>query len=256
MEQEITIRTDIGTTFVTDSMRLKRRDGLWLAMAVLLHAILLLVPLRHIPSVTEISQVVSVSLLAPRKKQPVVEPQEIAVTPPGESRPAESHPPRALPPNENPAPVKPEAGVFGPDDPPVNTTTARLIDSATRFKWPAMEKDQSRQLGVFMPQAIPDNWRPGITVEDYWFNGMVVPAKTDIVDRWLAVDGSHNVVLNTTSNETLCGRAQPWDPMRPMLEPVMTFWKCGGGGKRAFKMPDRYMRSRQDRALEGSGDIR
>jgi hypothetical protein len=236
MGQEITIRTDIGTTFVTDSMRLKRRDGLWLAMAVLLHAILLLVPLQHIPSVTEISQVVSVTLLAPRKKQPVFEPQEIAVTPTEESRPAESHPPQALPPDENSALVKPEAGIFGPEDPPVNTTTARLIDSATRFKWPAMEKDQSRQLGVFMPQAIPDNWRPGITVEDNWFNGMVVPAKTEIVDRWLAVDGSHNVVLNTTSGETLCGRAQPWDPMRPMLEPVMTFWKCGGASLSSDKI--------------------
>jgi hypothetical protein len=197
-------------------------------MAVLLHAILLLVPLQHIPSATEISQVVSVSLVAPRKKQPLVEPLEIAVTPPEESRPSESHPQRALPRNENPAPVKSEAGIFGPGDRSVNTTTARLIDSASRFKWPALEKDQSRQLGVFMPQAIPDNWRPGITVEDNWFNGMVVPAKTEIVDRWQAADGSRNVVLNTTSGETLCGRAQPWDPMRPMHEPVMSFWKCGG----------------------------
>ena len=73
MGQEITIRTGIGTTFVTDSMRFKRRDGLWLAIAVLLHAILLLVPLQHIPSATEISQVISVSLVGPRKKQPIFE---------------------------------------------------------------------------------------------------------------------------------------------------------------------------------------
>ena len=84
-------------------------------------------------------------------------------------------------------------------------------------------------------------------MEDNLFNGMVLPTKTEIVDRWLAADGTHNVVLNTPSGDTLCGRAQAWTPMNPLFEPIMTFWKCGGGGKRAFKMPDRYMRSQQHR---------
>ena len=231
--------------------------AIWLALAVLLHAILMLVPLQRFPSVTETSRVVSVSLLAPRIKQPVSEQREAPAHPPEESRPVVSvPPPGALPPVESPALVKSGAGKAGPGGPPADATTARLIDSASRFKWPAVEKDQSRKLGVFAPQSIPDNWRPGITVEENWFNDMVVPAKTEIVDRWLAADGSHNVVLNTTSGETLCGRAQPWNPMRPLLEPVMMFWKCGGGGKRTLKLPDRYSKTRQDRGLQSTGSIR
>ena len=77
MEQATTATAGIGNSTVSDSMRLKRRDGLWLAMALLLHALLLLIPLRHLPSTTEGSRVLSVSLLAPRKEQLPVEQQEL-----------------------------------------------------------------------------------------------------------------------------------------------------------------------------------
>ncbi len=77
-------------------------------------------------------------------------------------------------------------------------------------------KDDSRRLGVFVPQALPENWRSGIISRDNLFNGMVLPNKTEIVDRWLAADGSHNVVINTPSGQTFCGRALAWDPMQPV----------------------------------------
>jgi hypothetical protein len=181
---------------------------------------------------------VSVSLIAPRNEDPVFEKKEL---PPAQNL-APQQPP---PPVEKPAPPEPITMESSPGDPVVKTTTARLLDSASRFKWPSIKKDESRQLGVFVPQPIPQNWRPRIGVEDNLFSGMILPTKTEVVDRWLAADGSHNVVINTPSGETLCGRAQPWNPMSPELEPIMAFWKCGGGGKRDFKMPERYMRSRR-----------
>jgi hypothetical protein len=248
MREETTTATQLSTATVSASMRLKRHDMLWLAIAVSLHAILLLIPLRHPPSATELTPVLSVSLLTPVNKDLDFENREPPVATAVELQAPDELPLRqGLPLAEKSIPADPAAMEAGPEDPLTPITTARLLDSASRFKWPVIDKKETRQLGVFAAQQIPDNWRPRITVEDNLFNGMVLPTKTEIVDRWLAADGTHNVVLNTPSGNTLCGRAQPWTPMNPLLEPIMTFWKCGGGGKRAFKMPDRYMRSQQQR---------
>jgi hypothetical protein len=180
--------------------------------------------------------VVSVILLAPRKEEPVFQEEKI---PPAQDLASQ----QATPLTELPAPPEPITIESSPREPLAATTTALLLDSASRFKWPAVEQDESRQLGKIVPQPVPENWRPPIVVEDNLFNGMILPTRTETVDRWLAADGSHNVVLNTPSGKTLCGRGRPWDPMNPELEPVMTFWECGGGGKRDFKMPERFMRS-------------
>jgi hypothetical protein len=257
MEQATTATAGIGHSTVSDSMRLKRRDGLWLAMALLLHGILLLIPLQQLPSATQVSRVLSVSLPAPRKEQLLIEQQEIPVPQAEKTKPAEEPPPRPLLPlAEKPDLPAPKGRENGHGVPLVNTTTARLIDSASRLKWSLSEFDESRQLGVFVPPAGPENQLPGIVMEDNRFDGMVIPARTEIVDHWLMADGSRNVVLNTSSGETLCGRAQPWNPMSPLIEPIMTFWKCGGGGSRKFKMPDRYMRSRRDSGMENPGGNR
>lgn len=230
--------TGMDPATVSASMRFHWRDGLWLGIAVLLHALLLLVPMRHSTPAAQVSQVVSVTLLAPPKEKPVFEDEGL---PFAKDIAPSQRPPLA----EVPPPPEPIAMESSPEKPVVKTTTALLLDSASRFKWPSIEQDESRQLGVFVPQPIPENWRPRIVGEDNLFNGMILPTRTEIVDRWLAADGNHNVVLNTPSGETLCGRAKPWDPMNPELEPIMAFWKCGGGGKRDFKMPERFMRSRQ-----------
>jgi len=121
-------------------------------------------------------------------------------------------------------------------------TTARLVDSTSRLKWAFPKTVKQRQLGVHQRQEMPDNWRPSISMEDNLFNGMTVPRETEIVDQWVTADGSQNVVMTTTTGETLCGRRQAWDPMNPMLEQLMMFRSCGGGGKRTFKMPDRFNR--------------
>jgi len=71
------------------------------------------------------------------------------------------------------------------------------------------------------------------------FDGMMAPVETELVDRWQAADGSANVVINTPNGDTLCGRAEAWNPMQPLLEHLMMFRSCGGGGKRTFSMAAR-----------------
>jgi hypothetical protein len=235
----------------TANMRIGLRDSLWLALAVLLHAVLLLVPLKHLPSAGEVSRVISVSLPAPRKPEPVIETIEPVPPTPVETLPLreETGPPRIT--AADPVPAEPE-----PVEPGINSTTARLLDFAGRFKWPSTEQERHRELGVFVPQGVPDNWRPGVVVEDNLFNGMVLPVKTEIVDRWLAADGSHRVVINTPLGQTLCGRAPPYDPMNTLIEPIMSWWECGGGGERSFRMPDRFMRANRYGVEASAGGLR
>jgi hypothetical protein len=71
-------------------------------------------------------------------------------------------------------------------------------------------------------------------------DGMYAPAEVEITDLWLAADGSHNVVVNLPNGDTVCGRALPWNPMQPLVEHVMLFRSCGGGGKRSFNMDSPY----------------
>ena len=241
----------MNTAGVTAGMRLGRRDALWLAVAVSFHAVLLLIPLRQALQVPENSRKLSVSLLtAPGKWEALRE--VLPTARPMEQPPAGGVPGPAVP--EIRAPLQPESPESAPRQSGTEASAAILIDSLNRIDWPSRGEDGRRRLGVFKPQPIPHNWRPSIKVEDNRFDGMAVPAVTGIVDRWLAADGSHRVVVNTPRGETLCGRAQAWNPMQPLIEPVMSWWKCGGGGERAFRMPDPFMRSR--RGAQDSGVIR
>ena len=221
---------------------LRRRDVLWLALAVSVHALLLLVPIQRPPASTDTSGTISLSLLATREEAPVPERSDLPAPPPEKPRPVEEPAARqAQPAAETRPPAGPVRRESSPEGPTIGMTAARLVDSISRLKWPPAAKEKHSRLGVFVPQAVPENWRPRITIEENLFDGMYPPAKPDIVDRWLAADGSYRVVINTPSGNTLCGRARPWNPMNPLLEPVMMYWKCGGGGKRSFRMPDRHL---------------
>lgn len=228
----------MGKRRSSDNRRLNRQDAAWLSIAVGVHLALLLLPLSIESPAQRSEQILTVSLL----KQPAPEPEPVPPLkepdgPAGTTvAQAESPPETRQQPTESRA-VPEESG--GPE---ASITTALLLESARRLERPAPDKGANRTLGAPVPRRIPDNWRPRITVGENRFNGMTVPATTEILDRWLAADGSHNVVIETTGGETLCGTARAWDPMRPMIEPVMLFRKCGGGGERKFKMPDRFMR--------------
>jgi hypothetical protein len=213
------------------------RDGRWLLAAVLLHALILTIPVDLAETPQTRPQRIALALqprwrpLIPQPVQP-----EAAVKAPDPAIPA----PEKIPDSA----VQQQDAASTLSDPPQQNSPAlslaRLLDSASMINWELPEERASRQLGVFTPQPVPENWRPRILVEDNRFDDAVLPTRVLIVDRWLAADGSHNVVIETPTGHTLCGRAEPWNPMNPLFEPIMMFRPCGGGGERTFKMPHRF----------------
>lgn len=230
---------------VSTSRRLKFHDGLWLCLAIVLHALLLLLPVTREPASEPAAASVFVKLLvAELPKNPLNEKTE-QDTP---EIPGEQDEPVPAAVAEQPEITQAkltqneQETEENPLSPALVLSTAFLLEFASQHDWSLVPEQELRQLGIFSPRALPENWRSGSGIEDNIFNGMVVPRKTEIVDRWLAADGSHNVVINTTTGDTLCGRALAWNPMQPLLEHVMQFRSCGGGGKRSFDMPLRHAR--------------
>jgi len=224
---------------VTTSMQIGKRDILWLSLALLFHAPLFLIPLSTPESAQKTSRIVSVMLTPRQSTKPEqtekAEPVSRPLTPKAE-------PSRGTPLKENPSlPATGTEAVVSPAPLP-GITAAALIDFARTFRWRLPEVSETRQLGDRPPPRAPDSGQSGFHNEKGRLEGTFLPEKTEVVDRWLAADGSQNVVINTPSGQTLCGRAPAWDPLNPLIEHVMQFRTCGGGGERAFKMPDRFIR--------------
>jgi hypothetical protein len=138
-------------------------------------------------------------------------------------------------------------------------TTAHLLETVRNSR---LDRPQTRtvgQLGIHVPHDLPPNWQRGTGAKalqsvDNMFDGMTNPSRTEIVDRWLAADGSRHVVVNLANGQTLCGRAEPWNPLQPLVEHVMMMGACGGGGKRTFSMAAREPISRNPSSWENSID--
>jgi hypothetical protein len=227
----------------TSTKRWDVQDSLWLGLAIVFHAVLLLIPVLQKNHTSTNTAPLNITLLAPLPiEQPFVEDPEAKKT----ELPAAKN--KTVSPDEQPVPdlASLEEPEYRADQEPpgkeVILTAARLLDSANKIEWPAPDEDNSRRLGVFVPQPLPENWRSGIRIEDNILNPMVLPGQTEIVDRWLAADGSHNVIIDTPGGHTLCGRALAWDPMQPLVEHVMQFRRCGGNEKRTFEMTQRIKR--------------
>jgi hypothetical protein len=203
----------------------------WLLIAILLHSSLLLIPLQRTLPPAPTLQRLAVSLQRSGKPQRV-DPQP--------TRPEQPVPPSrdaAAPANVKP---KPPDSPATPTTPPPAISAALLFDLTSRQKWNLKSPPDTRDLGVFRPQPLPENWRRGMPPEANRFDGMIAPDEVEVVDRWLAADGSHNVVVNTPSGDSYCGRNEAWSPLNPLFEPIMMWRPCGGGGKRSFEMPKRY----------------
>jgi hypothetical protein len=131
-----------------------------------------------------------------------------------------------------------------------NPPNARLLrQSLEKSDWLKEPHKASKQLGEQPAYRMPGNWKenagaPYLAEFENTFNGMTAPSEVEIVDRWLAADGSHRVVVNLPNGETMCGRAEAYNPMQPLVEPIMLFGSCGGGGKRTFSVPEYYKRDR------------
>jgi hypothetical protein len=114
-----------------------------------------------------------------------------------------------------------------------------LLDLTGRREWHPDQPARQRRLGEFTPQPPPENWRSGIPYAAEPPGARAPPERIEIVDRWLAADGSHHVLVETAGGEQLCGRAEAWDPLRPLVEPIMMFRICGRG-RTTFEWPERY----------------
>jgi hypothetical protein len=229
--------------------RWSRSNLAWLALAVAIHGVLLLVPLRDWQAPAGLQPAIAIQLLPhgllndeslTPDIQPLEPARQVTARPALEPQQADAGPPALQP--AQPDPTGPEPSET--TDKPVAMSAARLIDLVSRMSSNATPSALSRLPGL-LPLGRQDNsWRRGSKFpaglpDNNLFDGMVAPAETELVDRWQAADGSNNMVIRSPNGDTLCGRAEAWDPMRPLLEPLMMFRRCGGGGKRTFTMDSR-----------------
>ena len=102
------------------------------------------------------------------------------------------------------------------------------------MRWESPGERESRRLG----EAAGPAERPDPAARDR----LLRDSGIEVVDRWRSADGSHNVLVRTASGGVLCGRAEAWDPLRPLNEPVM-MWRDCGDGEPTFEWPESYRNS-------------
>jgi hypothetical protein len=204
------------TAAATTRTPLARFSG-FLAVALVLHGLLLLLPVQRGLQPEEVLHRLSVSLQAVATRRPVAVPESDQPELPLPAAPvapaAEPGPP--LPEHVTPVAEPPAARESSPPAAP-EATTARLLDHAYRMHWQFPEDAGTRRLGEAVPDSGSELRPPGLAGR--LPDASPTVAGIEIVDRWLAADGSHNVLLRTPSGIMLCGRAEAWDPLRPLVE--------------------------------------
>ncbi|MGD8680330.1 MAG: hypothetical protein PVJ33_08160 [Lysobacterales bacterium] len=223
--------------------RLRRGDLLALGIALTVHAALLSVPLYRWQTGDQAARAIAVSLLTrtpvppppaePDRAREKTHSSSASAEPPVSDRPEPGPTPDASP--RSPPPQPAEATTA--ED--ASRTVARLLDQLRRQPFAPPEADGQRKLGVLTPSPHPRNWRSGQVMEWRRPGGTPLPAQVEILDRWKAADGSHNVIVETPGGDLLCGRAEAWNPVSPLVEPVMMFKSCGRG-KPTFEMERPY----------------
>lgn len=218
-------------------MRFGRQDVFWLSLALLFHLPLFLVPLTTPDPGPKASRILSV-ILATGPSAKTIEATKTEYDPtPAAPKPETFFDP--LPPEYQPPPAAVQKPPVFPDPGPT-VSTATLIDAASRFKWPLPETTPKRQLGDRPSAREAEYGQSRFNSDADLFESRTRPERTEVLDRWVSSDGSQNVVITTAAGQTLCGRAPSWDPLNPLMEHVMQFRTCGGGGKRSIKMPNRF----------------
>jgi len=225
---------------------LNARDLTFLALAVAVHAALLLLPLKawH-ASQPELSDRLTVRLrpfAIPAESFPRIEP--------------EPDPPtrEAAPPVEKPAfqtDQRKPAMAFSLEEipPPPAESQVQKLDSrqlrrlAEQTDLISQKPGSESQLGSATEYKAPANWKrhagaPFFAGFDNRSHVVTLPEDVEIEDRWQANDGSHQVLVNLPSGEIMCGRAEAYNPMQPLVEPIMMFTICGK--KSTFSVPEHF----------------
>jgi hypothetical protein len=238
---------------ITQKRSLGPADGRWLLVAVALHALILLIPSNQLPKNTlwgSAELMVRLISIPQEVESESFDDEPVRVETPMWPRilkkvelPARTNP---LEKKESEAEVMKQEEILPADTLNVSSASLMGMRSSLTDKVP-LESDNrihAYRLGAPRSTELPANWQPHVGAEalaplDNTFNGMTVPEAVEIVDRWVAIDGSHNVIVETPAGLRLCGRARAWDPMRPMIEPLMQFSVCGGDGARPFRFKRR-----------------
>jgi len=205
-----------------------RRFFSWrfLALALLIHAALLLIPVMESPSPRAPQRPLQLSLQpAPARLAepvaPIVEeppsPEPSDTVPEATSRPAPPSPPRlvtrtpAAPPSVEARHIRERLRDWTWSEPPAST--------------PSIGRRENHDTYALLS-------RPLLPTVDNLFDDVVLPATAEIVDRWLEPGGTHHVVVRLPNGQVLCGRQEAVNVFRPWEQMPMMFGGCGGGGKR------------------------
>jgi len=233
---------------------LNARDLSFLALAVAVHAALLLLPLKAWQvSQRELSDSLTVRL------QPFAKPAESVTRIESEPEPVpvpapEPHSRQTAPPAEKPAfqtdQRKPALNFSLEEIPPppaespgqkLDSRQLRRLAEETNLITP--QQGSGSLLGSTREYQAPSNWNrhagsPFFADFDNRSHVVTLPEDVEIVDRWQAADGSHQVVVNLPSGEVICGRAEAYNPMQPLVEHIMMFSICGK--KATFTVPEHF----------------
>jgi len=223
-------------SFGSTNRRFKALDYLWVGVALLFHAMLLLMPFSMPNEVAPKSETISVTFVTPPEaetpeEQPVE--SELATTQPDTK-------PEKKPASITTAPLEPQEQVPEPlldtiQALPKPVSAAQLLQSAADFNLSTPVKDKSLTLGAFSAPPLPANFAPSLKIDDNLFDGRIAMADSEIMDEWVDASGGYNVVVKLPSGRVLCGQAQPYSSMDPLVEHVTMWQSCGGDGKRKPK---------------------
>jgi hypothetical protein len=233
---------------ITEQAVLKTRDLAFLAVAIAMHAVLLLLPLKawqlNQPAVSDRLTVNLRPNSQPAKPAPQMDPEPAPEPTAGQ----------ASPPAEKPAfqtDQRKPAMAFSLEEipPPAGESPGQKLDSrqlrhlAEQADLTNQNQGSRRQLGSASEYQAPANWNrhagaPFFAGFDSRSHVVTLPEDVEIADRWQAADGSHQVVVNLPSGEMMCGRSEAYNPMQPLVEPIMMFTICGK--KATFTVPEHF----------------
>lgn len=234
---------------VSQNRKITFRDLRWLGIALVAHALLLLIPLRdHLRGPGDEQAAITVRLFhafqdqpeppATEEQTPSPEPELLEIPP---ESPPEIREPMQEEIAENALPVE-----DADEHPPISIAKLLGLRESIGERVPLEDTDGDATLSLGEPAPFerPYNWQHGAGARalgpfDNTFNGKTVPAKVEVVDRWLAADGSHNVIVETPTGLRMCGRARSWNPIQPLVEHIMMWQVCGGDGKSGFRFKPR-----------------
>ena len=216
-------------------------DLRWLLLALALHAPLMLVTIERgvDSSRTPHLPVLEVSLLqrtvppdVPERNAPwpkAMAPDRAEPTASASTAASTVRVPAPTRPDPPETPRKAETAAAAP-----TFSTATLLHAARAMRHDDERMQETQPLGLVQRGS-----RPVATGDNTSFArvaaGVHLPAVPTIRDRWLAGDGSHQVMVALPNGDIVCGRAEAWDPMRPLIEHVMLFRTCGR--EQTFTMP-------------------